>query len=66
MNDLIYKILLCVPVVLKFVTILWMVLYIYSAIGVEIFGSNVTKHKESLWDFEDCSKRRYSMGEVAV
>ncbi len=39
-KQMIYKMILCVPIVMKLLTIIFVIIYIYSSIGVEIFSSN--------------------------
>lgn len=39
--EMLYKIVICVPIVMKLSVIIIIVFYIYAAIGVEIFASNL-------------------------
>jgi hypothetical protein len=34
-----YKLLLCIPVIIKFLTVIMVILYIYACVGVELLGN---------------------------
>lgn len=57
-KDLIIKILICIPIVMKQSLVVWILFYIYAIISLECFTTIGEEPIQNPYGFIDCSDRR--------